>query len=306
MAGLLLLSGCAGLKEEVDPYRLLGKEKKLVVNGLISPQDQVLMVKIDYPRSIVDGDTTDTWSSADYAEIANSVVTLSTSGKTVRLDYDGDSFSISASRLPVIAGNTYQLRIQTPAGKQLAASCVVPYAVKTMRVRFDSVATLQNGTTLKRYFVTSHWTKPAVTPGYYQLAGLFRYTPGCPTCARGAAPASERTNAIQFDDLDETLLENKGAAAAGFDSMPAYLVDQGKSPEQAATGPFRTIYKAATVSVDLFSVDENYFLYQSAAVQQIKTKGNPFAEPVSLPSNISGGLGCFGAYNKSTALVKLL
>ena len=49
----------------------------------------------------------------------------------------------------------------------------------------------------------------------------------------------------------------------------------------------------------LLNVDQAYYQYQDAVERQSQVLGNPFAEPVPVPSNIQGALGCFGAYTRA-------
>jgi hypothetical protein len=55
----------------------------------------------------------------------------------------------------------------------------------------------------------------------------------------------------------------------------------------------------------LLNVDENYYRYHDGVARQDEVRDNPFAEPVPIPTNIQGGLGCFGAYNRSTLTLYL-
>ena len=47
------------------------------------------------------------------------------------------------------------------------------------------------------------------------------------------------------------------------------------------------------------SVDQAYYQFQEAVIRQRRSRNNPFAEPVLIPSNIDGGLGCFAGYNNA-------
>ena len=59
------------------------------------------------------------------------------------------------------------------------------------------------------------------------------------------------------------------------------------------------------LEVYLVNADENYYRYHDAVQRQNRVDGNPFAEPVPIPTNIQGGLGCFGAYTTSTMSMEM-
>ena len=59
------------------------------------------------------------------------------------------------------------------------------------------------------------------------------------------------------------------------------------------------------VTADLLHLNADYYRYHQALQRQQEVESNPFAEPVPIPTNIRGGLGCFGAYSRSTLTVRL-
>lgn len=63
--------------------------------------------------------------------------------------------------------------------------------------------------------------------------------------------------------------------------------------------------RPVSVNGMLLHVDKNYYDYHRTLQQQNDIDGNPFAEPVLISTNIEGGLGCFGAYNRTTKTVIL-
>jgi hypothetical protein len=68
---------------------------------------------------------------------------------------------------------------------------------------------------------------------------------------------------------------------------------------------FSNLLRQAELTYSLLHTDENYYRYHDAVLRQRQSDGNPFAEPVPVPTNINGGLGCFGAYNRRTVIVRL-
>lgn len=297
LAGLSFLIGCQKLQLEVDPDRLQSEAAKLVVTCYLSPQDQVLAVKVTRTKSILgqQGTPNDT-------NVIDATVRLSQSGRSVALPYDAKQqvYRADIQRMPIVVGRTYGLLVQTPDGERVTGFCTIPGPVKLAGVTFDS---LTEGDA-RRYFVRGQWLDPAAQTNFYQITGLFRYVTNCPTCEKNPAyQPREEASYLQFDNLEGTLASDQGSGGSTLTSVPAYLT--GASTDNDRQPGFRSQYKAATVVLNLLNTDRNYYQYHNAVVRQAEVRDNPFAEPVAIPTNLQGGLGCFGAYNRSTLVVRL-
>jgi hypothetical protein len=81
------------------------------------------------------------------------------------------------------------------------------------------------------------------------------------------------------------------------------------NPASLTTDPTKiflsSLLQQAELTYSLLHVDENYYRYHDSILRQDESEGNPFAEPVPIPTNINGGLGCFAGYNRSTVVVKI-
>lgn len=302
VVGLLGMAGCNNLRNEIEPDRLNREAAKLVVTCFLSPQDQVLAAKVTRTTAVL-GDQRGTYADNS---VVNATVTLADGGRSVVLTYDTKLkyYRADSKQLPIVAGHTYALTVQTPANERLTSSCTVPGVVKLSGTSFDSLTTVQDGRSVKRYFIRARWQDPAGLPGYYHVTGLFRFIKNCPACEKNASyRPKEEVTYLEFDRNEEALVSKPGSAASTLTSEPAFL--NGNSDDDTPAAGFRSQYKAAMTVVNLLNTDQNYYHYQEAIIQQAKTKGNPFAEPVLLPNNIEGGLGCFAAYNRSTVMVTL-
>ncbi|TAE22101.1 MAG: DUF4249 domain-containing protein [Cytophagales bacterium] len=106
----------------------------------------------------------------------------------------------------------------------------------------------------------------------------------CPTCTTSITGPSGTTNI---------------SPPPGSISNPAsQTIDIGKVT-------LSSIVRQAELTYSLLHVDENYYRYQDAIWRQGGSDGNPFAEPVPIPTNINGGLGCFGGYNRRSVVLKI-
>ncbi len=292
LTGLGVFSGCTSLRNEVDPNLLGAASTKLVVSGFISPQDTTLAIKVTRSNTVV-GDSISLLQTGN--NVSDATVTLSDGNKSVTLPYNnvppGDTvrnrpyYSISAKLLPIVAGRTYTLAVTTPNGQRATSTCTIPAAVPLAAIKIDSIN--------RRYFITIKWQDPAGQANYYQAAGIFRYiASNCRACQ------NETYNILSFDDDSRGLVSDAGYEGGEMASGRAYLTSSGITN-------FYNQYKTASVTANLMSVDPNFYRFQNAAMRQRRSRNNPFAEPVLIPSNIEGGLGCFAGYNNAVLTLKL-
>ncbi|WP_460967509.1 DUF4249 domain-containing protein [Spirosoma migulaei] len=302
LSALPVLLGCTSLRNEVDPSQLGLATPKLVVSGFFCPQDTVLTVKVTRSNTVV-GDSISLLQTGN--NITDAMVTLSEGDRSVVLPYTNinpgsDSsqsfYGISARRLPIIAGRTYKLTVVTASGQRATSTCTIPQPVDPIDIKFASLTETQNRRQTERYYVTVRWKDPVGQTNAYQVAGIFRYTTA--TNVR-----EERYNSLTFDDENRGLFPDAGVDGDTIVSGRAFLTANSSTGNTQTS--FDSQYNTATVTVNLLSVDQSYYRYQEAIIRQRRSRNNPFAEPVLIPSNIEGGLGCFAGYNNATLTMKL-
>jgi hypothetical protein len=299
LSGFTLLTRCTGLRNEVEPGQLGLEPSKLVVSGFFCPQDTVLVVKVTRSNTVV-GDSIRLLQTGTI--VSDAIVTLSEGDRSVVLPFykvrpTADSaYSIDARSLPIIAGRTYKLTIETTHGERATSTCTIPQAVDPKTVKFDSLSD-QSRDASRRYYVTVSWQDPAGQVNAYQVAGIFRYTPIGPNFRE------ENYNSLSFDDDKRGLFTDTGLDGTVIPSGRAFI-SANSSAGDLQTGFFNQ-YNTATVTVNLLSVEQTYYRYQEAIIRQRRSRNNPFAEPVLIPSNIEGALGCFSGYNNATLTLKL-
>lgn len=291
LTGSSFLNGCTSLRNEVSPSMLGAQGTKLVISSFLSPQDTTLAVKVTRSNTVV-GDSISLLQTGN--NVTDATVTLSDGSKSVVLPYNnrtaGDTvknrpyYSISARLLPIVTGKTYTLTVVSN-GQRATSTCTIPTAVPLTEIKPDSLN--------RRYFVRVRWQDPAGATNYYQVTGIFRYiTANCKACQ------NESYNTLSFDDDNRGLFDDAGRDDKEIVSGRAYLTPAG-------IPNFYNQYKTASVTANLMSVDQNFYRFQEAVMRQRRSRNNPFAEPVLIPSNIEGGLGCFAGYNNATMTLKL-
>jgi hypothetical protein len=306
----MCLCGCTSLRNEVDPSLLGVTPAKLVISGFLSPQDTILAVKVTRSATVV-GDSLSLLQTGN--NVTDATVTLTDGSKSVRLLYNniasGDTvrsrpyYSINARSLPILAGHTYTLTVQTANGQQATSACTIPAPVSPATIKFDSVQETQGRSQSRRYYVITNWQDPVGQINYYQVAGYFRYTTRCTTCQTDRDQASG-TFPLTFDDDNRGLISDVGLDGTLIPSGRAFMTSATLPNNNQGTG-FYSQFRTASVTVDLMSVEQSYYQFQQAVIRQRRVRNNPFAEPVLIPSNIQGGLGCFAGYNNATMTLKL-
>ncbi|MBN8822932.1 MULTISPECIES: DUF4249 domain-containing protein [unclassified Spirosoma] len=272
------LFSCNSMREEVVPEELTSQSTKLVVDCFISPQDSLLTAKVSRSRPILDD------QSAKTVDISDATVLLSDGSNSVKLVYNAQQgvYSIKPQKLVVREGGTYTLTVSTPDGKQVLATTTVPKAVALKSMQVDS--SLQAGAVQKDFRVIGNWQAGADT--YFRVKGSYRGI-------RYGAPANasfENPQVIPFLMATNSLGLVECPAKAASLLASASLGD----------GSFKKLYCSTQITMNLLHVDAAYYAYHVALDQQLQVSSNPFAEPVTLPTNIQGGLGCFGSYNQTT------
>ncbi|GAB3262093.1 hypothetical protein GCM10027347_27550 [Larkinella harenae] len=298
----LLATACQDMRQEIEPESLTRVDKKLVLLGFISPQDTIVAVRVGMTRPIADANYT-----SNYGVVKNASVTLSTGGQSVQLTYNGknDYYQIDAKKFVIRAGETYQLSVKTPEGLQASSVCTVPQSARLQKVRLDSA---EDASHQKQYFVRYFWQDSPKTANYYQTNGLFVYAKSCPTCKTDANPKLTSENQpVLFEALGQisTLLSDQSKDGSVLESCRGYLSQSKVNQVVAEKATFFSLYEKASVRATLLNVDEAYYKYHQALELQKKSESNPFAEPVLMPSNINGGLGCFAGYNQSSLMINL-
>ncbi|GAB3913208.1 hypothetical protein GCM10028803_57050 [Larkinella knui] len=307
---LLVTMACQNLVAEIDPAKLPPIARKLVVNGYLSPQDTVLAVSVSSSQTVLGDIVTDSVNT-----VRDATVRLASEGKTVTLAFDPQKrvYTTDARNLPVLVGKTYTLQVQVAGYEAVSSSCTIPATVAVSRLALDSSQTYV-GPDLPlgwQYNVRAVWQDPAGQTNYYRVAGYgecLNWRPRFPEASidttgpkvimRGLIGFGRQDQYISDQNQDgQLLLSVRGDVPLNFDY--AYY-DSTRQMSYSGSYPFS---RPLTLRVSVLQTDENYFNYHRARQQQRQSQNNPFAEPVLMPTNIQGGLGCFGAYNRSTMVM---
>lgn len=299
---LLAIAACGSLRNEVSPSLLSIEGEKLVVNGYISPQDTLLSVKVSRSKPVL-GEQTD---ALPY-NVDNAIVSLTDGNRVVVLRYLSDKqwYQAKATLLPILTGKTYTLTVSTPDGKQVKASATVPKPVPINQGILDSTIVTVGNRLQKIYSVRFDWQDPGNEPNFYEYAAYYKWGSNDPKVQINQQGSSlrllsfareNRTGNLLTDDRQDGALLTSLAAEAGLVEVNVTAPNAEETLKKLSLGK---LLINSQVILRLLSTEELYYRYADAIIRQRENRSNPFAEPVLIPTNIQGGLGCFAAYNRT-------
>jgi len=280
-------------------------ESKLVVECYISPQSNEIKVMVTEPQRLFGP------ANFDPIYIKNASVIISGETGQITIPYK-DSLSyyvIKASEFKIEAGKKYSLMV-SEGKRTVRASCMVP----------DSAAVVKNYTiqpmTEPRYpgdssvNVKMSWEDIKGEPNYYALRGYTEIEQKDLTfnsIEGDVKITNQRTKRVFNSNYEDFLYTDTNIDGVTFNS-PVYnvslykhninYIDKDGKKQTMSTDPI-----LKEVYFEILNMDENYYKF----CKTIKDNGNsdnPFVEPALVYTNIIGGLGCFGAYNVGSLLIK--
>lgn len=303
---ILLSASCNSLRQEVEPKGIVQEPEKLVVACFISPQDTVLAALVTRSSPVLG--TAKPFNS----DVTNATVTLSDGSQSVMLRIKAgtiygnvyNTYRADPRELPIVAGKTYTLTVRVPDGRQVTATCTVPRPVALEQVVLDSAISDDLGSRGKNYYASLRWHDPAGQTNFYRVAGSNEYPY---TYRVWTSPNSSARDTVVHFRGDWYFRKGSILTDLGRDGQEI-ISQRGRLAPSTMTlvnGVWMSTRPSGQLNAHLLHVDENYYRYHDAVERQNQLNENPFAEPVLIPSNIQGGLGCFGAYNRSTITIQI-
>ncbi|WP_420149095.1 DUF4249 domain-containing protein [Spirosoma sp.] len=303
---ILFFVSCDSLRQEVEPKGIVQEPQKLVVACFISPQDTVLAARVTYSLPVLGT------GSQNNSDVPNATVRLSDGDRFVLLQPEkitdawlyGGSYTLyraNPDEFPIIAGKSYTLIVQVPDGRQVKAICKVPGSVPLQQVIIDSAITTEFGDRRKSYYARLRWRDPSGATNFYRVAGNNEYAQRrlISTSPNGSGPFRDTVVYYRGDWFFErgTTITDAGRDGEEITSTRGRL-----SPFSytLVNGIWLATPPSGQLQAYLLNVEENYYRYHDEVERQNQSRDNPFAEPVPISTNIQGGLGCFGAYNRSS------
>jgi Domain of unknown function (DUF4249) len=308
---LLLLTACGNLTTEVSPSLLNDQSEKIVVNSYISPQDTLLRVKVSRSKPAVSGSTV-----VKPFNVNNATVSLSDGSRSILFTYNSvaEYYQAKAALLPIQAGKTYTLTVTSADGNQVTAQSTVPGKVPISAISLDSTISSTSTGWQKAFRVHFTWQDPTAETNYYMYCGYLAWNNKIAPTASGKvkstvptiAPLSFITQATTDNLICDNLQQGGSFSTQSADVVTLTIDKQEANAEEAVKRlSIGASLPGAKLTLRLANTDAFFYAYTSAVLRQKQAGSNPFAEPVPIPTNVKGGLGCFAAYNRSEKVLML-
>ncbi|MGB0523001.1 MAG: DUF4249 domain-containing protein [Flammeovirgaceae bacterium] len=273
LAAMMVFAGCQPLVQEVD-NDIINTESKLVVYGLISPQNELHIVEVTESLPAIreiNGNNVD-----QFMPISTAIVTLMDGASSVILSYNDqdERYEVRNDDFPITAGTTYTLTVEGN-GKSVSATCTIPE-------------------------LNTNWSytlRETSRDGYtHEVAMTVNDIPGQDNYYRADALITRASGfVIEPGYWDENAYVSDGSNDGGsFTLRKSFYMDLDYIKDN---------YPGALLSMTWMTTDEGFYRY----FRDLDTDydDNPFEEPVITYSNVEGGLGVFAGYQVHQVEVEL-
>jgi hypothetical protein len=199
-------------------------------------------------------------SNEPFPSITNATVIISSNAGAWTLPYDSfyKAYMIDTIQLHIKAGTTYTLSVSTPEGKFVKAQTTIPYQNNTL-----SCTSTPDLKTTNSVIIHGSWSDPANSADYYEFI-VGRYYLNNSNNYKWAILTDEgNPGGILKKDLDVQYY--------------AMLND--------------------TIYAGLYTFSPELYKYYDR-INAVYNSGGPFSEPIPMYTNIEGGFGVFGSFNK--------
>ena len=244
---------------EIDP--------QLVINCFITPQDSMLRAQIELSNPVFS-------NNLQNGPIDNATVTLYGNNTSVVLVYNSTNmyYEASASTFPIIAGNEYHIIVTNPSGLSAEAYTTVPANTP------DNFTTTMEDTIL------------TVDPWSEQGRVTFDYS------------FDDVSGQQNFYRIMSYLVEYSSWSVDTMYQRTGWELfsDQNADGDHIARSLTFDYYSGSSdtiVAYDIYALNCNYDYYSFHKSLDNYQGDNPFAEPTLIYSNVTNGLGIFGAAN---------
>lgn len=287
---ITLLSSCEDnfFNQTID-IPATNHQTKLAVNSFITNTDSIYIV----------ANVTRTYGLNDYIplgrrSIDNAVVQLFEGDQLLytfvrNAGRSGGGYSITIPKKFDGIGKTYTLKVSHPNFEPVQASQTMPQPIPLTTVNYTALKT--NNNAFPKGELSIAFNDPVDQENYYEIA-IFEQTPYIYFDEAGNVETREYYNEISL--LDDNGLPNP-LFTQGYNGSALLIDDKTFNGKQKVLNlPFEHYEEGPKFKVYWRSVSKAYFLFSSSLYFNQNIQENPFTEPVSLYSNIDGGIGAFG------------
>ena len=290
---------------DLDEDKLPKIDSKLVVECYISPQSDQIKVIVTEPQRL--------FGPANFEPIyiKDASVIISGDAGQITIPYKDslNNYVVKASQFKIEAGKKYSL-VVSDGKRTVRASCMVPEsapAVKNCTIQPLTEPRYVGDSSIN---VKMSWDDIKGEPNYYAVRGYAEIEQKDRTYNPNGGEikiTNQRTKRVFNSYYEDFLYTDTNIDGVTFNS-PVYNVSLYKAnisyiDNDGKKQTFSTDPILKEVYFEILNMDQNYYKF----CKTIKDNGNsdnPFVEPALIYTNIIGGLGCFGAYNAGSLLIK--
>ncbi len=206
-----------------------------------------------------------------------------------------------SNRMQPQAGRSYRLEINIPQSPILIAEDIVPIAIPLKKIQLDTVESFSSKEGMfYKIEVQVDFDDPLNTENYYHLS-LYNQetirTEGNGVPMDGFTEQGEE-NLSPLSPLESH--EGNPAVIFHYDNGGVLFTDKDLDGQSIKLKFYSLLDKSnnqtGKVVGELRNVSKAYYLYHTSVSRQIANKDRPFAEPVTIYSNVDNGLGVFAGY----------
>ncbi len=257
---------------EVDASSLLDTNQLIIINGYLSPQNELLKIHISKSRSRYD--------QPQELEVKNAVVSIKNERQTeVFLSYNSNTFNyeIASSKFVIEAGKQYFLTAVVD-GNNYTSSCKIPLN-KTANLQ-EEITIEEVGLYTNTYNLNIEFDDSIDSKNFYIIGAEMIYS------ARDTTAVSNHL----LNDINQFVTDtNRNGATISTKNEIKKRFTEGDTLKIQITNVEKLLYEALR-SGYLNSIDDV----------------NPFIDPIILPTNIEGknGYGIFAGYQLTEKKVR--
>jgi hypothetical protein len=262
---ILVVVGTLSSCERTADIELPEVDPKIVLTSFIGPELTNIQAVVRY-SSPVFGEENDS-DIGDFETEPDMIVTISNGTITDTLEMSDElyTYALSTTEFPIVAGATYTMTVTSPSGEKVSATTTVPSipaSILSGTVEFDSIPNSYG----YDYYGDLKMTLADVSDGfnYYRLVYYAEYG--------GSGFSYWGEDYVNDDNLSDGKVNRE---------TRLYYYSSGSQVSATAF---------------VMNCSEEYYRFHWSLNNF--NGDSPFSEPAIIYSNVEGGLGCFGGYNK--------
>lgn len=225
---------------------------------------------------------------------------LNEDGKAIEnlMIYKGDRPFYKSGRIMPLAGVNYKLEVAIPGEEIIISDNTAPMPVRLEQFSVDTLETNNNGQMVYSIEINVGFDDPMEEENFYHLS---LYT---------QVSDEGRSKPSGFDEIDEDYIplapieSDVNNPSVTFHYQDGLLFSDESFQGETANLTFLSLLDLSNpehngqITGKLRTVSKDYYLYHTSLSRQIETKDRPFAEPVSVYSNIENAIGIFAGYSE--------